>query len=105
MMCSYQGCTGYEVIIVFDAYKVKGKHRDVEKFYNISIVYTKESETADSYIERVSHELSKKHRVLVATSDGLEQMIILGNGAMRMTAAELYMRYKAAGEAMREYMK
>lgn len=47
----------------------------------------------------------KKHRVLVATSDGLEQMIILGNGAMRMTAAELYMRYKAAGEAMREYMK
>ncbi len=105
MMCSYQGCTGYEVIIVFDAYKVKGKHRDVEKFYNISIVYTKESETADSYIERVSHELSKKHRVLVATSDGLEQMIILGNGAMRMTAAELYMRYKAAGEAMKEYMK
>lgn len=105
MMCSYQGCTGYEVIIVFDAYKVKGKHRDIEKFYNISIVYTKESETADSYIERVSHELSKKHRVLVATSDGLEQMIILGNGAMRMTAAELYMRYKAAGEAMKEYMK
>jgi len=105
MMCSYQGCTGYEIIVVFDAYKVKGRHRDVEKYYNISIVYTKESETADSYIERVSHELSKKHRVFVATSDGLEQMIILGNGAMRLSAAELYQRYIAAGEAMREYMK
>ncbi|MDO4863629.1 MAG: TetM/TetW/TetO/TetS family tetracycline resistance ribosomal protection protein [Ruminococcus sp.] len=104
MMCSYQGCTGYEIIVVFDAYRVKGKHREVEKYYNISIVYTKESETADSYIERVSHELSKKHRVLVATSDGLEQMIILGNGAMRLSAAELYQRYRAAGEAMREYM-
>ena len=104
MMCSYQGCTGYEVIVVFDAYRVKGRHRDVEKYYNISIVYTKESETADSYIERVSHELSQKHRVFVATSDRLEQMIILGNGAMRWTAAELYDRYRAAGEAMREYM-
>ena len=104
MMCSYQGCTGYEIIVVFDAYRVKGRHRDVEKYYNISIVYTKESETADSYIERVSHELSQKHRVFVATSDGLEQMIILGNGAMRWTAAELYDRYRAAGEAMREYM-
>ncbi|SEK93490.1 small GTP-binding protein domain-containing protein [Ruminococcus sp. YRD2003] len=104
MMCSYQGCTGYEIIVVFDAYKVKGRHRDIEKYYNISIVYTKESETADSYIERVSHELSKKHRVMVATSDGLEQMIILGNGAMRWTAAELYERYRAAGEAMKEYM-
>ena len=104
MMCSYQGCTGYEIIVVFDAYSVKGRHRDVEKYYNISIVYTKESETADSYIERVSHELSQKHRVFVATSDGLEQMIILGNGAMRWTAAELYDRYRAAGEAMREYM-
>lgn len=105
IMCSYQGCTGYEIIVVFDAYKVKGKHRDVERYYNINIVYTKESETADSYIERVSHELSHDHRVRVATSDGIEQMIILGNGAMRMSASELYKRYKAAEEALREYME
>ena len=104
MMCSYQGCTGYELILVFDAYKVKGRDRDVERYYNISIVYTKEKETADTYIERVSHELSKKHRVRVATSDGAEQLIILGNGAMRISAEELRQRYKAAEKALSEYI-
>ena len=104
MMCSYQGFSGDELILVFDAYRVKGKHREVEKYYNINIVYTKESETADSYIERTSHELSKKHRVRVATSDGAEQMIILGNGAMRISAAEFQKRYQAAQKAIREYM-
>ena len=103
-MCSYQGYAGCELILVFDAYRVKGKHREVEKYYNISIVYTKESETADSYIERVTHELSKKHRVRVATSDGLEQMIILGNGAMRISAAEFRKRYDDAAAAIREYI-
>jgi len=105
MMCSYQGCTGYELIVVFDAYKVKGKHRDIEKYYNISIVYTKESETADTYIERVTHELSRKHRVRVATSDGLEQIIILGNGAMRISADDFHSRVKAAEAAVREYIE
>ena len=105
MMCSYQGCTGYEIIVVFDAYKVKGKHRDVERYYNINIVYTKESETADTYIERVTHELSKEHRVRVATSDGLEQIIILGNGAMRISADEFYHRYKAAESTLKEYIE
>lgn len=104
-MCSYQGYAGCELIVVFDAYRVKGRHRDVEKYYNISIVYTKESETADSYIERVSHELSKKHRVRVATSDGIEQMIILGNGAMRISAAEFRERCDAADKAIREYIE
>ena len=104
MMCSYQRFSGDELILVFDAYRVKGKHREVEKYYNINIVYTKESETADSYIERTSHELSKKHRVRVATSDGAEQMIILGNGAMRISAAEFQKRYQAAQKAIREYM-
>lgn len=103
-MCNYQGCTGYEVILVFDAYKVKGKHRDVERYYNINIVYTKESETADSYIERVTHELSKKHRVRVATSDGPEQLIIFGSGAMRISAAEFRNRVDAADKAMREFI-
>lgn len=103
-MCNYQGYAGCELILVFDAYKVKGRHRDVERYYNISIVYTRESETADSYIERVSHELSRKHRVRVATSDGLEQMIILGNGAMRISAAEFEKRVREADEAIREFI-
>ena len=96
--------SGYELILVFDAYKVKGKHREVERYHNINIVYTKESETADTYIERVTHELSKKHRVRVATSDGLEQIIILGNGAMRISAAELHERYRNAQKAIKEYI-
>ncbi|MBQ8960277.1 MAG: TetM/TetW/TetO/TetS family tetracycline resistance ribosomal protection protein [Ruminococcus sp.] len=102
-LCSYRGYAGCELILVFDAYRVSGKHREVEEYCGISIVYTRESETADSYIERVSHELSRKHRVLVATSDGLEQMIILGNGAMRIPAAELRARVEEAERAMREY--
>lgn len=104
MMCSYQGFAGCELILVFDAYRVKGKHREVEKYYNINIVYTKESETADTYIERTTHELSKTHRVRVATSDGTEQMIILGNGAMRISAAEFKKRYETAQNAIREYI-
>lgn len=103
-MCNYQGYAQCELIVVFDAYKVKGHHRDIEKYCNISIVYTRESETADSYIEKVTHELSKEHRVRVATSDGLEQIIILGNGAMRISAAEFRKRVDDAEKAIREYI-
>ena len=103
-MCNYQGYAGCELILVFDAYRVKGKHRDVEKYCNINIVYTKESETADTYIERVTHTLSKSHRVRVATSDGVEQMIILGNGAMRISAGEFRKRCDAAEAAIKEYI-
>lgn len=104
MMCNYQGFAGCELILVFDAYKVKGKFREIEKYLNINIVYTKESETADTYIERVSHELSENHRVRVATSDGVEQMIILGNGAMRISASEFHERYLASQKAIREFI-
>ena len=103
-MCNYQGYAGCELILVFDAYKVKGKHRDIEKYCNINIVYTKESETADTYIERVTHTLSKDHRVRVATSDGVEQMIILGNGAMRISASEFRKRWLASETAIKEYI-
>ena len=103
-MCNYQGFAGCELILVFDAYKVKGRHRDIEKYCNINIVYTKESETADTYIEKVSHELSKNHRVRVATSDGVEQMIILGNGAMRISATEFRKRCIAAEKEIKEYI-
>jgi predicted RNA-binding protein with PIN domain len=77
------------VILVFDAYKVEGFRGSVEKQGGIYIVYTKEAETADSYIERTTHELTKNYGVTVATSDGLEQVIIMGRGACRMSANDL----------------
>ncbi len=86
ILCNYQGYCQCELILVFDAYKVKGNHGSVEPYHNITIVYTKEAETADQYIERVTHELRGKRRVRVATSDGMEQVIILGHGALRVSA-------------------
>ena len=87
IMCNYQGYTGCHLILVFDAYKVKGNPGSVEQFHNISIVYTREAETADMYIEKTTKRIARKHRVRVATSDGMEQMIILGHGATRMSAS------------------
>ena len=83
---NYQGFRQCPVIVVFDAYKVKNNPGSIERFGDLSVVYTKEAETADMYIERVTHELGKKHKVRVATSDGLEQVIILGHGALRISA-------------------
>ena len=87
-LCNYQGYKKCELILVFDAYKIKGHEREVEKVNNITIVYTKEAETADMYIERASYKLAKNNRVRVVTSDGMEQLIILGNGAIRVSARE-----------------
>lgn len=81
ILSNYQGVKKCELILVFDAYKVRGGMRSIERIHNISVVYTKEAETADMYIEKVTYEVGKKHRVKVATSDALEQMIILGHGA------------------------
>lgn len=87
LLCNYQGCRKCEVIAVFDAYKVQGGKGSVESYHNIHVVYTKEAETADAYIERATYEIGRKHRVKVATSDGPEQLIILGHGALRVSAA------------------
>ena len=70
--------------MVFDAYKVKGNVGEQQEYHNITVVYTKEAQTADAYIERLTSQIGKKHRVIVATSDGMEQMIILGHGATRL---------------------
>ncbi|MBQ9408492.1 MAG: NYN domain-containing protein [Clostridia bacterium] len=86
---NYAPLTDAHIILVFDAYKVKNNPGKTEKYGNIEIVYTKEAQTADSYIEKLAYELTKLNRVRVATSDGLEQLIILGSGALRMTALEL----------------
>ncbi|MBQ7637785.1 MAG: TetM/TetW/TetO/TetS family tetracycline resistance ribosomal protection protein [Clostridia bacterium] len=101
-LCNYQGYKKCEVILVFDAYKVKGDNREIEAVGGISVVYTKEAETADTYIEKTSHELAKDHRVRVVTSDGMEQIIILGNGALRVSSDAFYAEMKAAEEEIKE---
>ena len=101
ILCNYQGFRKCELIAVFDAYKVKGAVREVEKVNGITIVYTKEAETADMYIEKASLELSKRHRVRVVTSDGLEQLIILGNGALRVPSRAFYEEVREAEDEIR----
>ncbi len=92
ILCNYQGYKGCNLILVFDAYKVKGNPGSVEKYHNIYVVYTKEAETADQYIEKTVHDMHQtppnkgRYRVTVATSDALEQMIVWGNGAQRISA-------------------
>ena len=90
LLCNYQGYRGCNLILVFDAYKVPQNLGMVEKYHNIFIVYTQEAETADSYIERVTYELRGRKRVRVATSDNLEQLIILGHGAVRVSAKSFH---------------
>lgn len=90
LLCDYQGWRKCHVIAVFDAYKVKGGLGSVEKYHNIHVVYTKEAETADAYIEKATYEIGQKHRVKVATSDGPEQLIILGHGALRLSASNFH---------------
>ena len=89
ILCNYQGFKKCILILVFDAYKVKGGLGEVFDYHNIHIVYTREAETADEYIEKVTHEIAGHHHVTVATSDALEQLIILGQGAVRFSAKDL----------------
>ena len=103
ILCNYQAFRKMHLILVFDAYRVKGNLGSVEHYHNIDVVYTKEAETADQYIEKVSHQMRRKnYHVRVATSDGLEQIIIMGAGAIRVSARELYEEVRAAEEEMRE---
>lgn len=101
-LCDYQSQRGCEVIVVFDAYKVKGGKGEVEKFSNICVVYTKEAQTADAYIEKTTNELSKNNRVEVATSDSLEQIIIMGSGALRISASQFLDDIKKAQNEIRK---
>lgn len=105
MLCDYQGFTGCHLILVFDAYKVKGNPGEVGKYHNIHVVYTKEAETADMYIEKVTKEIARDHRVRVATSDGMEQLIIMGHGAMRISAAEFYREFIETKEKVRKIIE
>ena len=89
VLSNYQGFKKCTLILVFDAYKVEGFPGEVQKYHNIHVVYTKEAETADQYIEKTVHEIGKKYKVTVATSDATEQVIIWGAGALRMSAQGL----------------
>ena len=91
---NYQGYRKCLLIVVFDAYKIKKNIGSIEKNDNIYVVYTKEAQTADNYIEKVTHDLSQKYRVYVATSDALEQIIVSSRGAMRISAREFELLVK-----------
>ncbi len=105
ILSNYQGWRQCTLILVFDAYKVKGNPGSTEQYQNIYVVYTKEAETADMYIEKTTHEIAREHQVTVATSDGLEQMIVIGNGAVRLSAKGLYEEVKRAEEVVREQLQ
>lgn len=106
ILCNYQGYKQNTVILVFDAYKVSGYAGEVQAYKNISLVYTKEAQTADQYIEKTVKEIGSKAEVVVATSDAMEQMIVWGFGAMRLSAEGLRKEIEAVNEEIREnYLK
>ena len=103
-LCQYQAHKKCRVILVFDAYRVKGGVRRMEQYHNIHVVFTKEAETADSYIEQASYKLGKRNRVRVATSDGLEQVIVLGHGCLRVSARSLQQEMEQVKRDIRQLM-
>ena len=102
ILSNYQGFIGCTLILVFDAYKVKGNQGEVQKYHNIYVVYTKEAETADQYIEKTTHEIGRKYKVTVATSDALEQVIVMGQGAYRISARDFYEEVERTEKKIRE---
>ena len=102
ILSNYQGFMGCTLILVFDAYKVKGNQGEVQKYHNIYVVYTKEAETADQYIEKTTHEIGRKYKVTVATSDALEQVIVMGQGAYRISARDFYEEVERTEKQIRE---
>ncbi len=106
ILCNYQGYRKMQVILVFDAYKVEGGVGEVQKYHNIYVVYTKEAETADQYIEKTVHEMGTKYEVTVATSDAAEQVIIWGQGASRLSARGLRQEIQeTCREIQRDYLQ
>ena len=102
ILCNYQGTRQCTLILVFDAYKVEGHKEEVQQYNNIFVVYTKEAETADQYIEKTVHKIGRESAVTVATSDSLEQIIIMGQGAVRMSADGLLHEIKTTEKQIRE---
>ena len=105
ILCNYQGFQKCVLILVFDAYRVPGSPGSIEQYHNIHVVYTKEAETADMFIERVTHEIGRNRRVRVATSDGMEQIIILGHGALRVSARMFQEEVRTVEKQIRELVQ
>ena len=104
-VCMYQSVRKCTCIVVFDAYRVQRETAEVQQYHNIYVVYTKQAETADTYIERATYEIGKQYRVRVATSDGAEQMIVMGHGAFRMSAREFKEEIEAAQRTLEGTMQ
>lgn len=102
ILCNYQAYYRCSLIVVFDAYKVTGNPGSAMDYHNIHVVYTKEAETADQYIEKFAHQMGRRYRVTVATSDGLEQLIIRGQGCLLMSASDLKEDIERTGRLTRE---
>ena len=102
VLCNYQRFKKCNLILVFDAYKVQGQELGVQKYHNIYVVYTKEAETADQYIEKVVHEIGRKYHVTVATSDNVEQVVTLGQGGKLLSARELRTEVEEVQRQIRE---
>ena len=102
ILCDYQGMNKCEVIAVFDAYRLRGHPTEVSDYHNIHVVFTREAETADRYIEKFAHENAGRYDVTVATSDGLEQVIIRGEGCRLLSASDLWEEIERARENLRE---
>lgn len=102
VLCNYQGFKKCNLILVFDAYKVQGQELGVQKYHNIYVVYTKEAETADQYIEKIVHEIGRKYHVTVATSDNVEQVVTLGQGGKLLSARELRTEVEEVQRQIRE---
>ena len=105
ILCNYAGYRRCVPILVFDAYKVRGGTREVERYHNLYVVYTREAETADMYIERATHELAKERRTRVVSSDGAEQVIVLGHGALRVSARAFAEEVAAVEKEIREFLQ
>jgi predicted RNA-binding protein with PIN domain len=101
-LVNFQGFRREKVLLVFDAYKVPGGREHVEEKSGLMIIYTKEAETADQYIEKAAHEISRKYRVTVATSDAIEQVIVMGSGAIRLSARDFWEEIRRTGDLIRE---
>ena len=105
ILCNYAGYKRCVPILVFDAYKVRGGAREVEKYHNLYVVYTREAETADMYIERATHELAREHRTRVVSSDGAEQIIVMGHGALRVSARAFEEEVNAVEKEICEFLE
>jgi predicted RNA-binding protein with PIN domain len=105
-LSNYSGLMNNRVVVIFDAYKVNSSIRNYSNYHNIEVVFTKKAETADHYIEKIAHLAGRTYNIKVATSDGIEQLIVLSRGATRISARELYVETQNANAtARKEYIK